>query len=195
MSIIRGLLGGPKSQRFGIGLAAAFGWDGRLLQATSGRPGWRPPIWKALLEACCESFEKCQKPKGLGLGLAAAFALGDTASWLGIWIPCLKGPPRKGPQPKVQKPEGLGLGLAAAFALGCCCCVLVGDLDPCKGPQAKAWQTWARASALVQHPEPSISVLKNRIFNWDPGRSWGPLIWAETGAGSTVDFSTEKSHF
>ena len=23
------------------------------------------------------------------------------------------------------------------------------------------------------HPEPSISVLKNRIFNWDPGRSWG----------------------
>ena len=34
--IIRGLLGGPKSQRFGIGLAAAFapevkGVDGRLL--------------------------------------------------------------------------------------------------------------------------------------------------------------------
>ena len=23
------------------------------------------------------------------------------------------------------------------------------------------------------HPAPSISVLKNRIFNWDPGRSWG----------------------
>ena len=90
--------------------------------------------------------------------LAAAFALGDAACWLGIWIPCLKGPgasgqgllfrqgsgkrfpasrrssPRQGATAsqqfflKVQKPEGLGLGLAAAFALGCC--VLVGDLDP-----------------------------------------------------------------
>ena len=31
-----------------------------------------------------------QKPEGLGLGLAAAFVLGDAASWLGIWVPCLE---------------------------------------------------------------------------------------------------------
>ena len=34
------------------------------------------------------------------------------------------------------------------------------------------------------HPEASISVLKNRIFNWDPGRSWGPphlgCFWRQT---------------
>ena len=31
------------------------------------------------------------KVKGLGLGLAAAFALGDAACWVGIWRTCLEG--------------------------------------------------------------------------------------------------------
>ena len=93
MSIIRGLLGGPKSERFGIGLAVAFGWDGRLLHDASGRPCWRRGGLVSL-------SKQGQKPRGLGLGLAAAFALSDAVSWLGIWIPCLKGPPSKRPQPK-----------------------------------------------------------------------------------------------
>ena len=75
-----------------------------------------------------------QKPEGLGLGLAAAFVLGDAASWLGILQVQAKGPqageppsPRQGGLPDKgpdtlpvslsQKPKGLGLGLAAAFAL------------------------------------------------------------------------------
>ena len=103
MSIIRGLLGGPKSQRFGIGLAAAFGWDGRLLHAASGRPCWR--------RGGVVSLSKSAKsPKNW------AWAGCRLCPWLGIWIPCLKGPPSKGPQPKAcfhtrrgQKPEGLGL--------------------------------------------------------------------------------------
>ena len=31
------------------------------------------------------------KVRGLGLGLAAAFALGDAACWAGIWKTCLEG--------------------------------------------------------------------------------------------------------
>ena len=71
------------------------------------------------------SLFKSQKPKGLGLGLAAAFALGDAASADGatfvifVFYPG-RGPPRQGGLPVSfsQKPEGLGLGLAAAFVLG-----------------------------------------------------------------------------
>ena len=56
MSIIRGLLEGPSSQRFGI-LGDAASWVG---------------IWKACLEG--------PEVRGLGRRVAAAFALADAAS-------------------------------------------------------------------------------------------------------------------
>ena len=43
---------------------------------------------------------------------------------------------------------------------------------------------WSKIQKTRDHPEPSISVLKNRIFTWDPGRSWGPphlgCFWRQT---------------
>ena len=90
MSIIRGLPGGPKSQRFGT---FALGDAASLLG-----------IWKTCLEgpgmgvaaafafADAASRRPCfgrrgglvmpsENVRGLGLGLAAAFAFGDAASW------------------------------------------------------------------------------------------------------------------
>ena len=67
-----------KGQRFGIGLAAAIapevkgvGWAVAFAAAAAG-PCWSRGGLVSLFES--------QKPKGLGLGLAAAFALGDAAS-------------------------------------------------------------------------------------------------------------------
>ena len=33
---------------------------------------------------------------------------------------------------------------------------------------------WSKIQKTGGHPEPSISILKNRILNWGRGRSWGP---------------------
>ena len=67
-----------------------------------------------------------QKPEGLGLGLADAFALGDAASWLGILQVQAKGrqagdppSPRQGPDSlPVSLSQKQGLGLADSHCLG-----------------------------------------------------------------------------
>ena len=33
---------------------------------------------------------------------------------------------------------------------------------------------WSKIQKTGGHPEPSISILRNRILNWGRGRSWGP---------------------
>ena len=71
-----------KSQRFGIGLAAAIapevkgvGWA--VAAAFPFADAAAGPCWS---RGGLVSLFESQKPKGLGLGLAAAFDLGDAAS-------------------------------------------------------------------------------------------------------------------
>ena len=56
--------------------------------------------------------------------------------------------------------------------------------DPPDTPSQEFARFWSKIQKTRDHPEPSISVLKNRIFNWDPGRSWGPphlgCFWRQT---------------
>ena len=89
-----------KPEGLGLGLAAAFAltdaasWLGILQVQTKGRQAGDPPSPRqgGLPDKGPHSLPVSfsQKPKGLGLGLAAAFTLGDTASWLGIWVPCFE---------------------------------------------------------------------------------------------------------
>ena len=57
-------------------------------------------------------------------------------------------------------------------------------LRPPDTPSQEFARFWSKIQKTRDHPEPSISVLKNRIFNWDPGRSWGPphlgCFWRQT---------------
>ena len=67
-----------KSQRFGIGLAAAIAPEVKGV-------GWAVAAAFPFADAAAGpgglvSLFESQNPKGLGLGLAAAFALGDAAS-------------------------------------------------------------------------------------------------------------------
>ena len=50
----------------------------------------------AALRHCKGDIYQSRAAGGLGLGLAAAFALGDAACWAGVWKTCLEGREIKG---------------------------------------------------------------------------------------------------
>ena len=78
-------------------------------------------LWKALFGrrgGFVMLSKSAKKTRGLGLGLAAALALGDAASWLGIWITCLRGSAGAFPGSGLQA-SGSRLGPSGSSARPC----------------------------------------------------------------------------
>ena len=95
-------------------------------------------------------------------------------------------PPQKPPRPKARhspRPPVQNLYISHQQALSSNLTLSWTILNHFIGPHRGAGleilkpvkaRFWSKIQKTRDHPEASISVLKNRIFNWDPGRSWGP---------------------